>query len=193
MKQLLTTIVAAAFTSLACAAADTKPPNIIVIYTDDHGYADLGIQGAVADLKTPNVDALARSGALAMPGRREPAQWIPLPSPLTPVNDPSNLGTGHGEYGDPGPQYAIDLHDETLRQKDNQPLPYELLRQLCMGDAPKEELYDLETDPWGVKNLIADPAQANTLARLRQEFADWRQATGDRDVHPKTIARRTQK
>ena len=104
-----------------------------------------------------------------------------------------NVGTGHGEYGDPGPQYAIDLHDETVRQKDKQPLPYELLRQLCMGDAPKEELYDLDTDPWAVKNLIADPAHADTLARLRQEFAAWRQATGDRDVHPKTISRRIQK
>ena len=62
-----------------------------------------------------------------------------------------------------------------------------------MGDAPKEELYDLETDPWAVKNLIADPAHAATLARLRQEFADWHQATGDRDVHPKTISRRAAK
>ena len=34
---------------------------------------------------------------------------------------------------------------------------------------------------------------ATTLARLRKEFADWRQATDDRDVHPKTIPRRTQK
>ena len=104
-----------------------------------------------------------------------------------------NVGTGHGEYGDPGPQYAIDLHDETVRQKTAQPLPYELLRQLCMGDAPKEELYDLAADPWGVKNLIADPAHAATLAQMRKEFADWRKATDDRDVHPKTIARRTQK
>lgn len=102
-----------------------------------------------------------------------------------------NIGTGDGEYGDPGPQYCIDLHDETVRHKGDQPLPYELLRQLCMGDAPKEELYDLETDPWAVKNLIADPAHADTLARLRKEFADWRKATNDRNVHPKTIPRRT--
>ena len=102
-----------------------------------------------------------------------------------------NIGTGDGEYGDPGPQYSIDLHDETVRQRVAQPLPYELLRQLCMGDAPKEELYDLETDPWAVKNLIADAAHAETLARLRKEMADWRKATNDRDVHPKTILRRT--
>ena len=39
-----------------------KQPNIIVIYTDDHGYADLGCQGIVKDVKTPNIDALAASG-----------------------------------------------------------------------------------------------------------------------------------
>ncbi|GGO63560.1 sulfatase family protein [Bowmanella pacifica] len=37
-------------------------PNIIVIFTDDQGYADLGIQGVRQDLKTPNIDKLATSG-----------------------------------------------------------------------------------------------------------------------------------
>ena len=103
------------------------------------------------------------------------------------------VGSGDGEYGNPGPQYAIDLHDDTVRSKDKQPLPYELLRQLCMGDAPKEELYDLDADPWGVKNLINDPAHAETLARMRKEFTDWRTFTKDADVHPSTIPRRTAK
>ncbi len=77
MKQLLTTIVAVAFTSLACAAADTRKPNIIVFYTDDHGFADLGIQGSVTDIKTPNIDALARSGVLAKHGYSTPPQCTP--------------------------------------------------------------------------------------------------------------------
>ncbi len=104
-----------------------------------------------------------------------------------------NIGTGDGEYGDPGPQYSIDLHDETVRQKAAQPIPYELLRQLCMGDVPPEELCDLDGDPWAVKNLITDPAHTETLARLRKEFAAWRKATDDRDARPKTIARRAAK
>ena len=37
-------------------------PNIIVIMTDDQGYGDLGCMGA-KDLATPNLDALAASGA----------------------------------------------------------------------------------------------------------------------------------
>jgi len=37
-------------------------PNFLILLTDDHGYHDLGCQGA-GDLKTPNLDALAASGA----------------------------------------------------------------------------------------------------------------------------------
>ena len=92
------------------------------------------------------------------------------------------IGSGSGEYGDPGPQYGIDLHDDAIRNKSDQPLPYELLRQLCMADAPKEELYDLDADPWAVKNLINNPAQAETLAKLRQEFTTWRANTQDSDL-----------
>ena len=50
-------------------------PNIIVIYTDDHGYADMGAQGVVKDLKTPNVDALANSGIRATSGYSTAPQW----------------------------------------------------------------------------------------------------------------------
>ncbi|MBC7400815.1 MAG: sulfatase-like hydrolase/transferase [Mucilaginibacter sp.] len=38
-----------------------KRPNVIIIYTDDQGYADMNIYGS-KDLVTPNMDALARSG-----------------------------------------------------------------------------------------------------------------------------------
>ena len=101
-----------------------------------------------------------------------------------------HVGSGHGEYGDPGPQYAIDLHDETVRNNESQPLPYELLRQLCMNDAPKEELYDLDADPWGVNNLIGDPGHAETLATMRNEFTKWRIYSNDRDIHPRLIPSR---
>lgn len=37
-------------------------PNIIVILTDDHGWADLGVQSVDANIRTPNVDQLARDG-----------------------------------------------------------------------------------------------------------------------------------
>lgn len=37
------------------------PPNVVVIFTDDQGYADVGVFGA-ADIPTPNLDSLAAGG-----------------------------------------------------------------------------------------------------------------------------------
>lgn len=48
---------------LACMAGQTNTkPNVIVILADDQGYADLGVQGQVKDIRTPNLDALAAGG-----------------------------------------------------------------------------------------------------------------------------------
>lgn len=73
-----------ALTFAACAtvlpvtpATAAKQPNIIVIYTDDHGYADIGIQGSVPDVKTPHINAIARSGALAKNGYSTAPQCVP--------------------------------------------------------------------------------------------------------------------
>ncbi|GEP42445.1 sulfatase family protein [Brevifollis gellanilyticus] len=52
-------------------------PNIILIYTDDHGHADLGIHGVVSDIKTPHLDALARSGLVATHGYSTAPQCVP--------------------------------------------------------------------------------------------------------------------
>jgi arylsulfatase A-like enzyme len=67
---------AAAMTPRSLGAAPAKP-NIIVFYTDDHGFADLGIQGSVKDIRTPNIDALARSGVLAKHGYSTAPQCTP--------------------------------------------------------------------------------------------------------------------
>ncbi len=44
----------------AAGAAETRP-NVLLIVSDDHGYADAGFQGA-KDLRTPHLDRLAQAG-----------------------------------------------------------------------------------------------------------------------------------
>jgi arylsulfatase len=43
-------------------AAQTKRPNFLVIMADDFGYSDIGPFGS--EIKTPNLDALAKDGKI---------------------------------------------------------------------------------------------------------------------------------
>jgi arylsulfatase A-like enzyme len=62
---------------IAYSASAQKQPNIIVIFTDDHGFADLGIQNQVNDIKTPNIDKLAKEGVLISSGYITAPQCTP--------------------------------------------------------------------------------------------------------------------
>ena len=53
-------LLAFAAASLTVSAAEPKP-NILLIVSDDHGYADTGFQGC-KDIPTPHLDRLAPRG-----------------------------------------------------------------------------------------------------------------------------------
>jgi arylsulfatase A-like enzyme len=55
-----------AFSAARADAAETKP-NILVIFADDLGYGDIGVQGG-REVPTPNIDALAARGVRCMSG-----------------------------------------------------------------------------------------------------------------------------
>mgnify|MGYP003883440301 FL=1 len=48
--------------TLLAYAAICQKPNIIVVFTDDQGYNDLGCYGS-SNIKTPNLDNMASNGA----------------------------------------------------------------------------------------------------------------------------------
>lgn len=60
MKRL---ILSALLFSITLATAATGKPNIVVILSDDQGWGDLSVNGNT-DLSTPNIDSLAKDGAI---------------------------------------------------------------------------------------------------------------------------------
>jgi arylsulfatase A-like enzyme len=66
--------------------ADERP-NVIFIYTDDHGYADVGAHKVRQDVKTPNIDDIAANGV------RMTAGYVTAPQCT-----PSRAGLMSGRY-----------------------------------------------------------------------------------------------
>jgi arylsulfatase A-like enzyme len=58
-------------------AADVSRPNILLIYTDDHGWADLGVQKSDPNIRTPNIDQLAKDGIRFTRGYVSAPQCVP--------------------------------------------------------------------------------------------------------------------
>jgi arylsulfatase A-like enzyme len=71
----------------ACALQAARPPNVLIIFTDDHGWADLGANGVDAHIHTPNVDRLAAEGV------RFPRGYVTAPQCT-----PSRAGLISGQY-----------------------------------------------------------------------------------------------
>jgi hypothetical protein len=57
---------------------------------------------------------------------------------------------------------------------------------------PPEELYDLETDPYEIRNLAASAEHADVLKRLRATLEKWIDDTNDqgRQLEPPELAAR---
>ena len=51
----------------SCGTSNNKPPNVIVIISDDQGYADVGLHGS-NEIFTPNIDRIAKNGVVFSEG-----------------------------------------------------------------------------------------------------------------------------
>lgn len=84
-QHILKTAVLLAFLSSSLFAA--QKPNIVMIVADDLGYADIGVQAVSKDVRTPNIDSIARDGV------RFTAGYVSCP-----VCSPSRAGFLTGRY-----------------------------------------------------------------------------------------------
>ncbi|MBI2929655.1 MAG: sulfatase-like hydrolase/transferase [Verrucomicrobia bacterium] len=110
---------------LATSAAPAPKPNVIVILADDLGWHDLGVQGAT-DIKTPNIDSLARGGIRFTSGY--------VTSPLC---SPSRAGLITGRCQQ---RFGYEMNPGPLLERDPQfGLP---LTETTMGDRMRSLRYD---------------------------------------------------
>ncbi|MGB2823856.1 MAG: sulfatase/phosphatase domain-containing protein, partial [Phycisphaerae bacterium] len=59
------------------------------------------------------------------------------------------------------------------------------VQQLFMAERrPEEELYDIQADPWEVKDLAASPGHQDVLKKMRGILEAWIKETGDKGQFP---------
>jgi uncharacterized sulfatase len=91
-----------------------------------------------------------------------------------PAGDPDFDAEPEGIYGDvnygPAKTYMIEHQD------DSEVAP---LFRLGFGKRPAEELYDVDKDPWQIRNVADDTAFADIKAQLRSELEQYRCLTKD--------------
>jgi len=92
--------------SMACGAE--RSPNIILIFTDDHGYADLSCQGYETDIKTPHLDRIAKEGARFTDGYVTAPQCCPSRAGLLTGRDQNRFGLLSNGYG------PLSLNEKTI-------------------------------------------------------------------------------
>ena len=107
-------LLAAALPAQSSLRADEAKPNVVIIYVDDMGYADLGCFGAKG-YETPNIDRLAAEGAQGFTNWHvaQPVCSASRTALLTGCY-PNRLGI-HGALG-PGAKHGISNRETTLAE-----------------------------------------------------------------------------
>ncbi len=104
-------VLAVFFLMVTLSSSAAKKPNVIVIYTDDHGWADLGIHGQREDVKTPQMDQLARDGALCLQGYVTAPQCSPSRAGIMSGRYQQRFGFEHNAMG------PLPLGEKTLADR----------------------------------------------------------------------------
>ena len=87
-----------------------RPPNIIVIFSDDQGFADLGVHGVDDDIRTPHLDAMAAAGVLCTRGYVTAPQCVPSRAGLITGRYQQRFGVDDNRTG------PLPLEEQTLAE-----------------------------------------------------------------------------
>ncbi len=113
MRLPIALLTLAACSSLDHANEPDRPPNVVIVFTDDLGYGDVGVQGAQG-YATPNIDRLAAEGIrLTDFYVAQPVCSASRAALLTGCY-PNRIGI-HGALG-PGSKSGISDHETTLAE-----------------------------------------------------------------------------
>jgi len=154
-----------------CPAGGVERPNIIVIVTDDQGFADLGVQESLDDVKTPHIDALAHSGV------RMPHGYVSAPQCV-----PSRAGLLCGRYQNRfGLETNVDgpfpLQERTIAERLNQAGYVSGMVGKWDLDRRARERLRMARDRHLLRELVATDVRGRRIAaesRRRREVADAR-------------------
>jgi len=103
------------FSCLSCKQEKTgEQPNVIIILTDDQGYADVGFNGC-RDIPTPNIDRIAGNGVKFTSGYVSYAVCGPSRAGLMTGRYQERFGFGRNPLFTPNdPDQGLPLSEETL-------------------------------------------------------------------------------
>lgn len=94
-------------------AAPPQKPNIIVLFTDDQGYADLSIHGN-KDYQTPHLDSLAQNGVRCTDGYVSQPQCSPSRAGMITGRHQSRFGHEENPPNDADAKLGLPLSETTL-------------------------------------------------------------------------------
>lgn len=113
LSQLFTLTLVALLTSVVSGAAESKPPNVVLIFADDLGYGDLGCYGATK-VKTPHIDRLAKEGRRFTDAHSSSAVCTPSRVGLLTGQYPFRAQGGKGIWGPAPITSPLLIEPETL-------------------------------------------------------------------------------
>ncbi|MEI8206018.1 MAG: sulfatase [Kiritimatiellales bacterium] len=107
------------------------------------------------------------------------------------ATDPNYRKTSHSPAwmcwdATPSDVWQNNACEEIIFYKEQFPEPYALLKAAFFR--PEVELYDLENDPYEMKNLAENPEYKPVLNKMRRALSDWMEETGDKG-DPRSIKR----